>query len=96
MFEARGGKILMIIFSLQFKEESRKFAFVEIVNDSKDGTGDYFGACCCKTGMKGRPCLHLIATYYLKGKLVRPSAQSINRFAKSQGRLPRSKRQLRF
>ena len=81
---------------MQFKDDSSKFAFVEIVYDSRDATGDFFGACCCKTGVKGRPCNHLIATYFLKNKLVRPSAQPINRFAKAQGKLPQAKKKLRF
>ena len=81
---------------MQFKDDSSKFAFVEIVYDSQDAAGDFFGAYCCQTGVKGRPCNHLIATYFLKNKLVRPSAQPINRFAKAQGKLPQAKKQLRF
>ena len=81
---------------MQFKDDNSKFAFVEIVYDSRDAGGDFFGACCCKTGVKGRPCNHLIATYFLKDKLVRPSAQPVNRFAKAQGKLPQAKKQLRF
>ena len=79
----------------QFKNDSKNFAFVEVVYRTGDEKGDFFCACSCK--IKGKACDHIISAYFLKKNLVKPSEEpSISRFAKSKGRLPNARKQIRY
>ena len=53
----------------QFKNDSKNFAFVEVVYQTGDEKGDFFCACSCKDGIKGKACNHIISAYFLKNLL---------------------------
>ena len=83
----------MILISLKMTEKT--LLLLEVVYQTSDEKGDFFCACSCK--IKGKACDHIISACFLKKNLVKPSEEpSISRFAKSKGRLPNARKQIRY
>ena len=78
----------------QFVTDAKSVAIVEVLSVSES---EIYAACSCEIGIKGKACVHNLAVYIMHGMVKKPSKiPMIGRFSRKRGKIPVSKKQLRF